>query len=57
MFYVMKQVDGVSVRVGRMFKSDAPAIRLAQKQGGYVEQYGKGLHWPLDLGQLKKVMH
>jgi len=57
MFYAMRRTDGVSTRIGRMTKNPDTAIRCAKRHGGYVEQQGRGLYWPLDLEQLKKVYH
>lgn len=57
MYYVMRQTEGVATRYGKMFTKPEPAIRLAQRSGGYVEHYGKGLYWPLQLDELKKRMH
>lgn len=46
MFYAMKTVDGVSVRIGRMTQIADKAVRVASRHtGGYVEEYGYGVVW------------
>jgi hypothetical protein len=50
MFYVMRRLDGVAVRHGRMYRGapdtiPAAAVRLARQIQGWVEGYGRGPVW------------